>query len=653
MDELSKETDKILAAARARLKEARDVEQPHIERAESDLRFLSGEEQWPSEDRRIREDEGKPTLVFNALPQYARKICGQVRQLNPAVKVSAADDMASEDVAEIYEGLIREIEYRCDAASIYEGATESAVHGGIGHFRIRTDYCDQESFDQHIVIERIWNPFSVYYDPMAKDPTRKDAKFCFVAEQMREDDFKAAYPKAQLTDFKDAKLPEWYLDWRGGKMVTVAEYFWLDHDEYEIALTPMGQVIRGPFPEGLQITRKRTVRKPKVMWAKTNGEDILEGPQRVPGEYIPIIAITGEELHIGEEVYRSGAIRFAKDAQVAYNVMRTASVETTLLQPRAPYLVTGKQIAGLKTFWERANTANVPYLVYNPDPAAPTPSRVPPPMASSALVQEAQIAAEDMKRTTGIYDASLGARSNETSGVAIQSRQREAEISTSVYSDNMVKAVGHAGRIIVGMIPEVYDAQRVVRLLGEDGQEKIETINQMMIGPDGIVKRNDMTSGKYAVRVSVGPAYTTKKQEAATNMLDFMQRVPQAAPLIADLIAGSQEWPDSERIAERLRKTLPPQLLEDDEKDQQDQQAVQMKQMQAQQAQQQAQMQAMAQEAELKKTIAAAEKAAADAEKARAEAEKAKLETAQMLAQLRMVAGMNVGPVAPMPGYTG
>lgn len=651
--------DDILKAARDRLCEAREAEEPHIRRAESDLRFLSGENQWPESERAAREADNRPALVFNSLPQYVRQIAGQIRQMNPSIKVSPGDDKASEDVAEIYEGLIREIEYRCDAPSIYEGAAESAVQCGIGHFRIRADYVDGETFDQHVVIERIHNPFAVYYDPFAKEPSRADARYCFVVDQMPKEDFEEAYPDAKVTDFADATPPVWYQHWRGGERVTVAEYYWLEIKEYDLYRLPGGQIVRD-LPEELRKTaQKRRARRPVVMWCKTNGEEILEGPQRVAGEHIPVVSVVGEELHIGEEVYRSGAIRQAKDSQVAYNVMRTASIESTMLQPRAPYMVTARQVAGLEDFWNQANRTNRPYLPYNVDEKAPAPQRVPPPVQSSALVSEAQIAAEDMKRTTGIYDASLGARSNETSGRAINSRQQQAEIANSIYADNMVKAVMQAGRVIVAMIPEIYDADRVVRVLGDDAQERMVKINeaqtqvvQGVAGPTVVAAmKNSMTDGKYAVRVSVGPSYTTRKQESASNMLEFMQRLPNVAPAIADLIAGAQEWPDADRIAERLRKMVPPPLLEESEKDQADPQAMAAKQQQAMQAQQQAQQQQVAAEAGLRKQVAEAEEAEADAEKAKAEALKAKIEL--MALQGRVLPPMNVGPVAPVPGYPG
>lgn len=637
--------EQILAAARDRMREAREAEDEHIDRAVSDLRFLTGEDQWPEEERRIREAEGKPTLVLNTLPQFVRRICGQIRQMNPAIKVSPSDDAASEDVAEIYEGIVREIEYRCNASSIYEGAAESAAQCGIGNFRILADYCDDTSFDQHVSIERLFNPFSVFYDPAAKHPTREDAEWCFVVDHMREEAFKAEYPKAALSSVPDTDIPTWWRDWRAGKTVVVADYYWKEYDKVELFLLPGGQVVQGPLPKGVDFQRKRTANKTRIMWAKVSGDDVLDGPQRVAGEYLPVIAVTGEELHIGEEVYRSGVVRHAKDAVRIRNIMRTASVESALLQPRAPFVGTMKQFEGLEDRWEQANHANYAYLPYNPDEQAPgPPQRLTPPIASQALSVEAQVAADDIKATIGMYDASLGARSNETSGVAIDARQREAEMSTSVYADNMVKAISHAGRVIVSMIPEIYDAERMVRILGEDAQEKIVAINKrtMAVNPLGELVpmvENDMKAGRYAVRIAVGPAYSTRKQESADGMLSFMEKIPNAAPVIADLVAGAQDWPDAERISQRMRKMVPPDLLEEDEKEP-DPQVEAQKQQQAEAMMAQAQQQKIKEEAEVRKAVAEAEEAIAKANLAKLKVEEMKAARAVQL---------NVGQVAPVP----
>ncbi len=619
------DTEEIMRVMLERRAEAEAAEQPHRERAEEDLRFAIGD-QWPEDERLEREGDGRPCLTINAMPQFIRQVTGQVRALNPAVRVAPADGKATKKVAEIYEGLIRHIEYCSDASSVYEGATENAAACSMGYWRILTEYCDGATFDQEIKIKRIYNPLAVLFDPFAKDPTRADARYAFVVEEMPVKVFEETYPDATRVDFTGEHRMDNAEYWSTKEGVVIAEYFWIEHDEYEIMQLPSGQIVRGPFAKELK-GRKRTVQEPKVKWAKTNGAEILEGPMDFPSRYIPIVAVTGEEWHLGEETYRSSVIRWAKDPQVLFNYARSTQAEVAGGQPKAPYLVTADQISGLEDYWNNANRKNRPYLPYNPDPEAPPPQRVQPPVSSEAMMTEAQMAAEDMKRTTGIYDASLGAKSNETSGRAILARKEESQNATSVYADNMVKAVAHTGRILVDMIPRVYDTERTVRILGEDGQEKMETINRIFIAQDGVIPVNDLKVGKYDIRVQVGPSYNSKREESRDGMMEFLRVNPAAAPLISDLIAKMQDWPEADRVSERLRATLPPGIAEDDQEEMTpEKQQAMMQQMQQAQAQQQAQM--AAEQIAMREAEAKAAKAEADAKKAAAEADKAELELA-------------------------
>lgn len=613
----------IVEAARERMDDAVNADLKNRELALDDLQFLAGW-QWQEDERTARETEGRPVITINRLPQFVRQVTGDIRKLNPAVKVFPADDAATPDVAEVYEGLIRGIEYRSDASSVYEGAAESAAQCGMGAFRILTDYESDDSFDQEISIRRIENPFSVYWDPSSRMPTREDAKFCFVTEQLAEAEFKRQFPGKSMVDAQHDGQTDGLQHWYSGGAVIVAEYFWLEPVKKRIGQLADGRVVEDPV-EGMNLVRTRTVEAHKVMWAKVSGQDVLDGPAEIPCDYIPVVAVIGEEMHVGEEVVRSSVIRFAKDAQKLYNYWRSAQTEVVALQPKSPYLVTAKQVRGLEDFWAAANDSNRPYLPYNPDEAAPPPQRIPPPVPSSAMMQEVASAAEDMKATTGIYDAGLGARSNEQSGVAIRQRQLESDISTSIYTDNLAKSIAHCGRILVSMIPRVYDTARNLRMVTDDGAEKMVPVNGMDFDlMSGAVPVNPLADGRYDVRVSVGPNYTTRRQETQEGMIQFVQAFPQAATVAGDLLAKAMDWPDADKLAERLRKLLPPGMIAPDEMTPEEQQ----QQMQAQQMQQmQMQMAAQMQQAEMAKTMAGAAKDEAGAEKAKAEAAQTQLET--------------------------
>lgn len=618
--------DDLLKEARERAKLAADADRFNREEALDDMRNIVGL-QWPDDVRAKREEDNRPCLTINRLPQFLRQVTGDLRNMNPAIKAIPADTKASQEDAELVEGIIRQIQYESDASSIYERAAESAAACGMGFFRVLTDYVSNDSFDQKIIIQSIDNPFSVYFDPEARKSTREDARWCLITQVMTEEAFKDAYPDKVAVSVEQDGSGAGLEFWRQNGETVVAEYFWKEPKSKTIMLLPNGMILENA-PKDLG-GKTRTVNYDVIMWAKISGKDVLEGPQEFPGDHIPVIAVMGEELHIGDRIYRSSVIRFAKDPQRLYNYWRSAQTEMIALQPKAPYLVTAKQISGLEQIWSEANDSNRPYLPYIPDPNAPAPQRATPPIPSSGMMQEVGLAADDMKATTGIYDAGLGQRSDEKSGVAIRQRQMESDVSTSIYSDNMAKAVAHCGRVIVSMIPKIYDTNRMLATIGEDDQHGMTEINKPMMSENGPITINDMTKGKFDVRVAVGPNYATKRQETAESMMQFIQAFPPAAQVAGDLIAKSMDWPDAEKIAERLKKMLPPGMAEEDDPQAQAQMQ-QQQMMQAQEAQQQQAMAQQAQSLQLREMTAKANKAEADAQKSHYEAEKARFEFGTM-----------------------
>lgn len=605
-----------LRTIRERFDDAHTGDIYNREMAFDDLKHITGE-QWPDDVKQSRIADKRPCLTINRLPQFLRQVTGDIRRTNPAINIIPGDAEASADTAEIVEGLVRSIEYSSNATRVYEATGEGSAAAGISNMRVLTEYEGPNTFDQCIKVEQIPNPFAVYWDPLAKEPTRADARYCFVVEEMDRKDFEAQYPDKAIADFESVDDADFMQHWSSADSVRVAEYFWKKPVRSMIYLMPDGSVSTQELPGYVD---KREVVRDEIWWAKVNGVEFLTEPRRIAGKFLPVVAVCGEEIHLGERTVRSSVVRYAKDPQRLYNYWRSAQTELIALQPKAPYLVTPRQIQGLENYWETANVSNKPFLPYNPDEDAPgRPQRETPPVPSSGMMQEVALAADDLKSTTGIYDAALGNQGNETSGVAIKQRQIEGDISTSIYVDNLAEAIGQVGRIIVDLIPSVYDTTRAIRIIGKEGAEKIVDINRPVMTEEGPAVENDLKIGKYDVRVATGPSYTTRRQEAAEGMIAFVQAFPQAAAVIGDLVAKSQEWPGADEIAERLKKTIPPEILEDPEEEMTPEQMMAKQQaMQAQQAAQ-AMQQAMA-EAEVRKAMAEANESEADAGKARIEA---------------------------------
>jgi hypothetical protein len=569
----SDKDEDVLHRARARFKLAEEAESACRKLALDDLKFSAGE-QWSEQSMKMREAEKKPCLTINRIPQFIRQITNDQRQNRPAIKVSPVDNKADVETAKIYQGMIRHIEYSSDADIAYDTAFDSAVRCGFGYYRILTEYVDPYSFDQQIRIQRIKNRFSVYLDPGYQQPDGSDANWGFIFSDISKEDYDSQYPESKMCSTEAWEVEGLRRDgWIQDGFVRVAEYF--EKETREITLLQLNTGHVGEESElaqliemGAEVVAKRKSTVPVIKWRLLNGTEILD--ERIlpgSGKWIPIIPVLGDELDIEGKRELSGVVRHVKDSQRMYNYMASAEAEVIALTPKAPYIGMEGQFEGHEESWRTANQKNPAFLQYkgktlaNGQPAPP-PQRntYEPPVV--AISQARMQAAEDMKATTGIYDAALGARSNENSGVAIQRRNQQAQTSNFHHVDNLSKSIRHGGRIIVDWIPDVYDAARAIRILGEDGTEEVVRINEEF-KRKGQMVNYQLGVGKYDVTVSTGPSYETKRQEAAAAMLEFVKANPQFAATCSDLIVNYMDFPGKEELAERIRKTMPPELVDD------------------------------------------------------------------------------------------
>jgi hypothetical protein len=500
-------SEEILTVARSRMNTAMTAFSQTREDELDDLRFYAGSPdnqwQWPADVLQTRGAvqgqtiNARPCLTINKLPQHVHQVTNEQRMNRPGIKVIPADDEADVDVAEVFNGVIRHIEYISDADVAYDTACENQVSYGEGYIRLLTEYCDENSFDQDIKIGRIRNSFSVYMDPLIQDPTGADAKWCFVTEDLPKAEYERLYPDAapistlMSLGVGDQSIAQWI----GENTIRIAEYFYIEYEKQTLNLYPGNQTAFSGTPEDKTLRmmfgkpiRSREADRKKVKWCKINGYDILE-EREWAGAYIPVVRVVGNEFEVDGRMYVSGLVRNAKDAQRMYNYWVSQEAEMLALAPKAPFIGYGGQFEGYEKQWKTANTNNWPYLEVNPDvtdgqgAVLPLPQRAQPPMASSGLLQAKAGAAEDIKSATGQYNASLGMTSNERSGKAILARQREGDIGTYHYVDNLARAIRHIGRQLVDLIPKIYDTERIARIIGEDGEPSTVKMNPMQEEP--------------------------------------------------------------------------------------------------------------------------------------------------------------------------
>jgi hypothetical protein len=579
-----------------------------------DMAFSAGD-QWDALDKQQRESEQRPCFTINQTGQFIRQVSGDLRQSRPSIVPVPVDGAGDQNLTDIYAGLIRQIEYQSNAQAAYGWGGECAIGYGIGHWRIITDYSYGDTFDQDIRIQRILDPLSVTWDAAATEIDRCDAMHCTVTEMVTEDEYKRRFKKtASSSDYPSPDTAySNQLYWSGNdNKVRIAEYWERREVDKLLGLTQDGKTLDltdiSPqmFPM-LGVARTRKAKGYKVFQHLLDGNDFLQDAKDWAGCHIPIVSVLGNEIPIQEGIIRHGVVRFLKDPQRLYNYWRSVGAEVLSNQPKAPFIGPLGSFAGLEKYWKNANKGNQQFLPYNPDPELPNagmPTRQPPPAAPTAMWQESTISQGEMHSVVGIYPAALGQRSNETSGKAINARKAESDTGSFVYFDNFATGMRRNGTILVDLIGKIYDGQRTVRILGNDNQEQFVPINTLSYSRDGMpVLVNDISAQKFDVRIDVGPSFTSAREQARDQLGQILTGNPQLMNVIGDIYFGTLDIPDADKLVERMKKVIPPQITGEAEQQPPDPIAIAQQRL--------AQLGA---EAEVKKTEAEASDKAASAE---------------------------------------
>lgn len=585
------EPDDILAAGKKAFEFCSEAESDNRVVALEDIRFARLGEQWPSDIVKQREIEQRPCLTINKMKAFIRQVVNDSRQNKPSIKIHPVDSGADVKTADIMNGLIRNIEYTSNADVAYDTGVEASVSGGFGYWRVGMDYACDDSFDMDLSIQRVANQFSVYGDPNSTAADSSDWDVAFVVDRMPREEFKRKYKGKKNADDEpctvDFDSSGWDQSWLNEDGVMIAEWWQRKEVDTEIVKLSNGHTYRADELEkneavqlGLRLgiltvakdKNGKEIRRPgktyKVTQTWMTGADVLEVVDW-PGRYIPIIPVYGDEIIVEGKRYFRSLIHDAKDAQRMVNYWRTTATELVALAPRVPFIGPKGAFDSDAARWATANSQSHAYLEFEGG-VAPQRQPLDSGVAAGSL-QEALNASDDMKAIIGMYDASLGARSNETSGVAIQARQREGDVSTFHFIDNLSRAIRHTGRILIDLIPYVYTEERIIRVMGEDGTQKSVTVNSQepkpVVGANGQPEMEDdgqpmmglfdLTAGKYDLTVTSGPSFTTRREEAAAQMTEFLRAYPAAAPVIGDIFAKNLDWPGADEIAKRLEKMNP------------------------------------------------------------------------------------------------
>ena len=618
-----------LDLALERFKDSDDNSDYNRIKYEQDVEFGRLGDQWDDAVTQARRDESRPCLTINKLPSFIRQVVNESRQNKPGIVVNPIDNGADPDTARVLNGIIRAILRNSNADQAFDTGIDCAVSGGFGFMRVDIEYAHEQAFEMEAVVRRIMDPLTVHWDVTTESFDAMDWKYGFISSLYPEGEFKQMYPDAEPVDFAGGSQEDIYNVWRSTEHgVRVAEYFCKEEEEHELWLIkgfnfqrPDGEVIDTkairkdhlpglarqwaesmgiPVPDdlddegliahffemrGLTATQSRTVQGTKVVKRIITGKEIIEESEW-PGDNIPIIPVWGEEVVSRGLRYFRSMITDARDSQVMYNFWRSAETEIVAMQPKNPWVVEEGAIpADSEKDWEDANKRSIAYLTYKKGYKSPV--RAQPPMISSGALQNSLHASDDMKAIIGIYDPSLGARSNETSGRAILARQRESDVSNYHFVDNLSRSITYLGKILLEIIPNIYSARQVVRTVGEDAKESVA---HLMLEGQGVQlpdmpgqydvaglktdengnfifdktkppnRLYDLNVGKYDVTVKAGPSYASKREETRETLIEIMRQVPGSAPLLGDILLQHLDFEGAEEVAERLKQFVATQI---------------------------------------------------------------------------------------------
>ena len=558
--------DPRIEEAKQFLKFCNDSDTMNRQEALEDLKFVGGD-QWPVELQNSRNLESRPVITINKLDGYCRQVANQQRQQRPRIKVHATNTHEQMVEAEIIQGLVRHVEVNSNADHAYDNGFDYAVRMGWGFMRVRTDYVSPDSFDQEIYVDPVDNPFTVYFDPNSIAPDGSDAERCLVTTMMPKADFRKMYPEADDggTSFTQRGTGDSQSEWITKEDIRLAEYYYTVREKGTLYLLSDGTSTFADDKDffnrldyaGISVVDKRESYKKTIKYCKLTGVEVIE-EGIWPSKYLPIVPIYGRHIVISDKRHKFGMVRYAKDPQRMYNFWQTSITESVALAPKAKWLMAEGQDEGHETDWAQANIKSFPLLRYKQTDIdgrpAPAPTRLQPEPPPAGVMAAAAGVNEDIKVMMGIFDPAQLGQGN-ISGKALNGQQQQVDLTNFDYYDNLTRSIAHVGKIILDLIPKIYDTQRVLRIIGEDGKPELITVNQQ--DALGKILKNNTAVGQYDVVMETGPGYNSKRQEAVDSMMQLLGADPQLMQTAGDLIFRNMDFPGADIIADRLATLNP------------------------------------------------------------------------------------------------
>lgn len=581
--------DPIVDEARKRWNRASEWEAEWRERYIEDIKFANGDSrngwQWPNAIRRARDVDIRPCLTLNVVKQHNRQIINDQRQNKSAIKCIGTGGGSSQEAADMFQQVIRRIEYISAAQEAYQHAFEQMVDAGQGAWRITTNYASAKTFDQEIYIDRVVDPLSIYMDPDARKRDKSDAKWAFVFDTVSKEEFEDAYPKYKgMINLEPMGVSASDSDWVTKDHVRVCEYFRKvsrSDTLYSFMVSGKRKELLGSLmPDDIRetikadpLTKSRPVEDMKVEWILIVGDRVADSTDWITDD-IPLILAIGEETVIDGRLDRRGHTRAMIDAQRMFNYNSSSQVEFVALQGKTPWIAPAAAIEEMERYWNTANTVNHSVMPWNhiddQGNPIPPPIRQEPPKNSDAFQAGMDTAFNQMMMVSGQWQNQMGMQGNERTGAAIQGRQQQGDTATFHFRDNFENALVTTGKQLIKLVPLVYETKRVMRMQADDGTDfelEIDPQARQAFSTrqqhDGKVaaKILNPTIGQYDVQAQPGQAYGTRRQQTVEAMTLILTQNPALTGVIGDLLLQAMDFKEAQEAAARMRRMVPPEAM--------------------------------------------------------------------------------------------
>tara|TARA_B100000795_G_scaffold115731_1_gene85936 strand:+ start:244 stop:2454 length:2211 start_codon:yes stop_codon:yes gene_type:complete len=550
-----------------RLKDSQEADSDLRDSARQSLLFVNKRNgQW--EPEYYQENDGKPRYSFDLTSPIVDQVAGEIELSDFSINVSPAGGAASKETAKLLSGLIRNIENISYATDIYSASARSMVTSGLDGWKVSHNYVDSDSFDQDLIIEPIYNYVDrVWWDVASEKQDASDARFCWVLSGLSVEDYEKQYPKGSGQSVSEDRSNQAYFN--RPDLIMVGEYYFIKQEEREIVMMSSGQVLEDNedfntikdelAAMGVTEVKRRKRKKDVVYIRKFDAQDWLGPEQKTVFSLIPVIPTYANFKNIEDKSIYWGIVEKLLDPQRVLNYSLSREIEEGALAPRAKYWMTNKQASGHEAELSTMNTNTDPVQFYNVDELSPG---VPQQNGGANINPGLRTISEGMRgmisQSAGLFAANMGDNPGLQSGVAIKQLQNKGDTGTVKYFKSQEIAIARTAKVLIDAIPRVYDTERQVRIMNEDGTSESETLNQTVIDQQTgqPITLNDLSIGSYDVICSSGVSFQNRQQESNAALLEMAQIDPSLIQMSGDVMLKNVDAPGMDILAERKRQQL-------------------------------------------------------------------------------------------------